>query len=85
MLRKHFVRMVEFFHELIDYTICEGDQVRGRVTGIVEHDFNPLLVCEADAKEFLIPIQDAFIRKVDKQNKRVEVNLPEGYLDIYLP
>ena len=43
-----------------------------------------LLVMPYKGKEVLIPINDDTIEKVDRANKTVYVNLPDGLLDVYL-
>jgi len=43
-----------------------------------------LLVMLYKGKEVLIPINDETILRVDRQNKIMQVCLPDGLLDVYL-
>ncbi|MGA9588941.1 MAG: 16S rRNA processing protein RimM, partial [Salegentibacter sp.] len=35
-------------------------------------------------KQILIPMNDEFIQKIDKTNKTIYLNTPEGLVDLYL-
>ena len=37
-----------------------------------------------DGVEILIPINDEFIKEVDRKNKTIVVDTPEGLIDLYL-
>ena len=45
----------------------------------------PLLVVGAGNAEFEIPFAQAFLVSVDLEGKRIEMNLPEGLLDVNAP
>lgn len=57
----------------------------GKVTGGVNDSTSQaiLLVAQGD-KEILIPITDAILTKVDRENKTVHIDAPEGLIDLYL-
>ena len=42
----------------------------------------PLLVVRAGNKEHLLPFAEAYLVKVDTENKRIEMDLPEGMLEL---
>ena len=42
----------------------------------------PLLVVRGAAGEILIPFAKSYLRKVDLENKRIEMDLPEGLVDL---
>lgn len=42
----------------------------------------PLLVVKAANEEHLIPLTEAYLRKVDLEARRVEMELPEGMLEV---
>jgi len=74
-----------YFHDLVNCSVLSADSKNlGQVTGIIDHDINPLLAVNYEGKEWLVPIHDEFITSVDKHIGEIRVNLPEGYLDIYL-
>ena len=63
------------------------DQVAGTIGNIekiVEMPFQFLAQVFKNNKEILIPLNDDFILKIDEKKKRVELKLPDGFLDIYL-
>ena len=43
---------------------------------------NELLSLDNDGEEILIPFVKAFLKKVDTDAKRIEVELPEGLIDL---
>lgn len=83
----------EYISDLIDCTVYAGGQPIGIVTGV---DFPttpdgtrrlegapPLLTVEApDGDEILIPYVQSFLVMLDVSNRRIEMNLPEGLLDL---
>ena len=74
-----------YFHEIINFTIT--DQNFGHV-GILKaiNDSTAQALFEIDREgiEILIPMNDEFIVKVDRVNKTIIVNTPEGLIDLYL-
>jgi 16S rRNA processing protein RimM len=45
----------------------------------------PTLVVTAGTREHLIPFVERFLRKLDVASKRIEMNLPEGLLELDAP
>jgi 16S rRNA processing protein RimM len=63
---------------------------RGRSIGTVtEVRFGageaPLLVIRREEQEFLVPYAEAFLKNVDLQARRIEMELPEGLLELQAP
>jgi len=50
---------------------------------VIEQPHQVLCAILLNGKEALIPIHEDSLEKVDKKNRRVYVNLPDGLLDIY--
>jgi len=74
-----------YFHEVIGFTIKDknfGDV--GIIKGINDSTAQALFEIDRDGVEILIPMNDEFIVKVDRKNKTIEVNTPEGLIDLYL-
>lgn len=42
----------------------------------------PLLVVRAGEKEYLLPFAEAYLVKVDTEDKRIDMELPEGILEL---
>jgi len=68
--------------EIIGFEVFEGKAKLGHILSINEHALNPLLVIDAEGKELLIPISEYFIKKIDLVKRRVDVTLPDGFLNI---
>ena len=74
-----------YFHEVIGFAIeDENFGPVGTITGINDTTAQALFEIERDGKEILIPVNDEFIVKVNRTNKTIIVNTPEGLIDLYL-
>ena len=74
-----------YFHEIIGFTAKDinfGDI--GIITGVNDSTAQALFEIDRDGTEILIPMNDHFIKKVDKENKVILVETPEGLIDLYL-
>jgi 16S rRNA processing protein RimM len=74
-----------YFHEVIGFAIKDknfGDV--GILRGINDSTAQALFEIDRDGIEILIPMNDEFIDKVDRKNKTIVVNTPEGLIDLYL-
>jgi 16S rRNA processing protein RimM len=56
----------------------------GAITGFQEISNNPLFILDCEGAEVMFPINPDFILSVDEEGKIMEVNLPEGLIDLYL-
>ncbi|WP_298898382.1 ribosome maturation factor RimM [uncultured Psychroserpens sp.] len=74
-----------YFHEIIGFKV--EDKSFGHV-GIIKsvNDSTAQSLFEIDRNgiEILIPMNDEFITKVDKNSKTIYVETPEGLIDLYL-
>jgi len=85
----------EFYvSDLIGCTVTDSGREIGRVVGRVRDvQFGsgeaPLLVIEGDVvsgkKEYLVPFAAAYIEKIALEQKRLEMKLPEGLLELDAP
>lgn len=74
-----------YFHEIIGFTIEDQNFGKvGIVKGINDSTAQALFEIDRDGIEILIPMNDHFIKKVDKKNKIIYVETPEGLIDLYL-
>ncbi|MDX2305605.1 MAG: ribosome maturation factor RimM [Microscillaceae bacterium] len=74
-----------YYHEVINFQII--DQTLGKlgiITNIYETGNQDLIAMLYQGREILIPLVDEFVLKINREEKILEVNLPEGLLDIYL-
>lgn len=77
---------VTFVSDLVGCTLLD----RGREVGIVSDvrfgaGEAPLLVVEEGRSELEIPYAQGFLVRVDLDKKRIEMNLPEGLLEVNAP
>ena len=74
-----------YFHEIIGF---EAEDQRlgtiGEIVGINDSSAQPLFEIKKGEIEILIPMIDHFIVKVDRENKKIILDTPEGLVDLYL-
>ena len=68
---------------LLGFSIIDGDTDLGEIIEVIEQPHQVLCTIIYKSKEALIPIHEASLIKLDKKNKKVFVELPEGLLEIY--
>ena len=74
-----------YFHEIIGFTVEDVNfGMVGIVKSVNDSTAQALFEIDRDGIEILIPMIDAFIKKVDKKNKVILVETPEGLIDLYL-
>ena len=72
-----------YYHEIIGYTVLDQNSKKvGNITGVNDQSPQHLFQINASGKKTLIPINDNLIIKVDKKNKIIKMDLPDGILDI---
>ncbi|MGE0770900.1 MAG: ribosome maturation factor RimM [Cyclobacteriaceae bacterium] len=67
---------------LIGFDVFKGEQPLGKVANVQDHHLNPLLIIDRAGKELLIPVNDHFIIDLNHKTRTMQVQLPEGFLDI---
>ncbi len=73
-----------YFHEVIGFDI--EDQrlgIIGKIQSINDSTAQPLFEVLKDGVEILVPIIDHFLVKVDRENKIIIMDLPEGLVEMY--
>lgn len=74
-----------YFHEVIGFTIEDKNFGRvGSIVAINDTTAQALFEIDRNGNEILIPMNDEFIVKVDRANKTILVETPEGLIDLYL-
>ncbi len=74
-----------YFHEVIGFTVIDQNfGTVGVITSINDTTNQALFVIDHKGTEILIPINDEFLTKVDRETKTIEVNTPEGLIELYL-
>ncbi len=74
-----------YFHEVIGFTVIDLNRGEiGTISAINDTTSQALFEIEYQGKQILIPMNDNFIHKLDKDKKQLTVNTPEGLIDLYL-
>lgn len=74
-----------YFHEIIGFTVEDVNFGKvGIVKAVNDSTAQALFEIDRDGIEILIPMNDAFIKKVDKKKKLIIVDTPEGLIELYL-
>ena len=74
-----------YYHEIIGFKVTDtrfGDV--GVLVGVNDKTAQHLFVIEKLGKEILIPINDLFIKQVDRENKMLRLEVPKGLIELYL-
>ena len=74
-----------YYHEVIGFEIKDLRLgVFGKIVSINDSSAQPLFEVINGNVEILIPMIDAFLVKIDRENKKVIMDLPEGLVEMYL-
>lgn len=74
-----------YYHEIIGFKVSDtrfGDV--GVLVGVNDKTAQHLFVIEKLGKEILIPINDLFIKQVDRENNMLRLDVPKGLIELYL-
>lgn len=74
-----------YFHEVIGFEI-EDKRVGifGKIVSINDTTAQPLFEVINGDVEILVPMIDQFLVQIDRENKKVIMDLPEGLIEMYL-
>ena len=74
-----------YFHEVIGFEIEDKRLgVFGKIISINDSSAQPLFEVVNGSVEILVPMIDQFLVKIDRENKKVVMDLPEGLVEMYL-
>ncbi len=69
---------------LLGFNIYDKKKLLGKVLEVIEQPLQILLRIEIDNKEVLVPINESTLAGIDHKKEKIDVDLPDGLLDIYL-
>ena len=73
-----------YFHEIKDFiAIDQFDKKIGILKSVNDSGPQALFMIDNNGTEILIPVHDNFIIKLDRKEKRIHLNLPDGLLEIF--
>lgn len=74
-----------YFHEVIGFEVEDKRLgIVGEIQSINDSSAQPLFEVLNDGVEILIPMIDHFLVKIDRENRKVVMDLPEGLIEMYL-
>lgn len=74
-----------YFHEIIGFAV-EDQRLGpiGEIVGVNDTTAQPLFEIEWNTRQILVPMIDDFIIEVNRAQKKIVLNTPEGLVDLYL-
>jgi 16S rRNA processing protein RimM len=75
-----------YYHEIINYHVIDTEKGNiGKILRVLDMPQQAILEIQHESgKEILIPVTDEIIKKVNRTEKQLFINAPEGLIDIYL-
>lgn len=74
-----------YYHEIIGFTIIDTSYGEvGIIKAVNDSTAQALFEIDRDGTEILIPMNDKFIKAIDRKLKTITVQTPEGLIDLYL-
>ena len=74
-----------YYHEVTGFTVIDENFGEvGVIDNINDTGAQEQFLIDRNGTEILIPLNDQFIKKVDREQKQIIVNTPEGLIDLYL-
>lgn len=74
-----------YFHEVIGWKVIDNEKGDiGTIASVIDYPAQALLQIMKNDKEILIPIIDPVIKKVDRKEKTIHIEAPNGLIDLYL-
>ena len=70
-----------YYYEIIDSEIYDNDKLIGKLISVLNFGSGDLFNVKYKDKEILIPFNKEFVKKIDMVNKRIDVQLIDGFLD----
>ena len=74
-----------YYHEVIGFTIYDQSNTEvGTIKAVNDSAAQAYFEVEAQGKQILIPMIDEWILEVNREEKAMLINIPDGLLEIYL-
>ena len=69
-----------YYYELIGLEAYDKDKLLGKIDSIVDYGSGDLFRIIDNGKELLIPFRKEFVKEIDLESKRVQLELIEGFI-----
>lgn len=74
-----------YYHEITGFTVIDKNFGEvGKIEKVLDYPLHALLQVKHGDKEILIPVADEIIIKVNKQDRVIHTDAPEGLIEMYL-
>jgi 16S rRNA processing protein RimM len=75
-----------YFHEVPGWTVVdlENGTELGEVVRVIDHGPYPMLEVDSNGEELILPLPENFKIEVDRENKILKVEVPEGLVDVFV-
>lgn len=74
-----------YFHEVIGFDVLDTRLGNiGKITGINDSGAQAIFEIDKNGIEILVPLIDEFIISLDRENKTITLETPDGLVDLYL-
>lgn len=74
-----------YYHEVIGWQVIDSEKGDiGTIASVIDYPAQALFQIMKNDKEILIPIIDQVIKKVDRKEKKMFIEAPNGLIDLYL-
>tara|TARA_B100000886_G_C20104192_1_gene359158 strand:+ start:51 stop:566 length:516 start_codon:yes stop_codon:yes gene_type:complete len=71
-----------FYNDLINFNVFRDSKKIGIIENINSNLPQPVFEIIYDSRKVLIPIHEDLIRKIDKENNIIDLDIPDGLLEI---
>jgi len=74
-----------YFHEVPGWTVVDlntGEEV-GEIEQVLDHEPYPMLEVNRDGVELILPLPANFIVEVERENKILKVEIPDGLVQVF--
>ena len=73
-----------YYHEIVDFTVITNSKEVGKVKEIRDTAAQVLVVVQTpEQREILIPLIDEWLLEVNRTEKSISFELPEGFLEVF--
>ncbi len=74
-----------YYHEIVGFEMIDKHFGSiGNIDRVMEQGTQDLFVVMHQGREVLIPVSEEIIARVDRKNRIIEVDTPEGLIELYL-
>jgi 16S rRNA processing protein RimM len=74
-----------YFHEVVGFSVIDSEKGNiGKIVDFIDVLQQPIMQIDFNGIEILIPAIDNFFKTIDRDNKEIHIDAPEGLIDVYL-